>query len=254
MKNKLSMLILFLISQLALAQNIISKSGTITFTNANKMEYIDLEENGSVFTFIEKKSNQKFNYPKNTVFKIVNEKGEEIDLLKLNPIESKPIIRNEVAYSTKTYIEELEFKGINKILLKNKILSSEEITSKMNLNSFALEQYNKGKTLNSTGNVSLGIGIGLILFRFWEVYDQTQNNQTVNYDNNYESNQSSRAKIILISGLVLSATGIVLKVSGKNEVKKSIATYNASLATAYYKKPDYSIKINGNGLGLMVSF
>lgn len=122
----------------------------------------------------------------------------------------------------------------------------------MSLNSIALEQYNKGKTLNSTGNVVLGIGLGLILYRVWETYDSTQNNQISIKTAEYES--SSIPKIILISVLVLSTTGVVFKISGKSNVKKSVSIYNSTLATSSYFKPEYSIKVNGNGLGLAVSF
>jgi hypothetical protein len=254
MRKKITILALFLLSQFALAQNIISKSGTITFTNANKMEYIDLEENGNVFTFIEKKSNQKFNYPKNTIFKIVDENGVEIDLLKLNRVETKPVTIIESIDNSKNYVESLEFKGINNIFLNDKKLNPEEIRSKMSLNSIALEQYNKGKKLSSSGNVILGVGLGLILFRVWEVYEQTQNNQLFINENYSQSDESRRAKLIIISGLVLSATGIILKISGKSNIKKSVSTYNSTLATANYFKPEYSIKVNGNGLGLAVSF
>jgi hypothetical protein len=38
MKNNALILLFLILSQLTFAQNIISKSGTITFTNANKME------------------------------------------------------------------------------------------------------------------------------------------------------------------------------------------------------------------------
>jgi hypothetical protein len=77
---------------------------------------------------LKKKSSQKFNYPKNTIFKIVDENGVEIDLLKLNrmetnpvkSMETKPITSIESIDNSKNYVEQLEFKGINNIFLKDK--------------------------------------------------------------------------------------------------------------------------------------
>ena len=61
-------------------------------------------------------------------------------------------------------------------------------------------------------------------------------------------------KPMILTGIALLAVGLTLKLTGAGQVKKSVSTYNSTLATANYFKPEYSIKVNGNSLGLAVSF
>lgn len=239
-------------SQFALAQNIISKSSTITFTNAYKIEYIDLEENGNVFTFIDKKSNQEFNYPKNTVFKIVDEKFKEMNVANLSTFQNIP--KKEVKEDgSNKFVEPMIYDGPRNISMHGVLLDKKTIREKMKINTLALKQYNTGKILNSIGTVSLGIGTGFILYRVLVVSDLEDNKN--NISSGYPATEyKSDGKPMILTGVALLAVGLTLKLTGAGQVKKSVSTYNSTLATANYFKPEYSIKVNGNGLGLAVSF
>lgn len=118
----------------------------------------------------------------------------------------------------------------------------------LNDNSFITNaDYIKGKKLNQLGNGFL-IGGGACFLVGGILNLSASSEKVVNSSN--QTAESTGSPIPLIIGLAGMGTGLVMKISGKSQMKK------IKNATASANKPatEYYIVTNGNGMGIKLNF
>jgi len=118
-------------------------------------------------------------------------------------------------------------------------LSKKEVRSIMINNSDALELYNSGKMLCSTGEIFSYAGLGIILIA-----------AVVESKEIYTDN--SAAIVGIIGGVACLATSMTVTFTGRSKIKKSVALYNSSLQNQQTYK--IGIGLNQNGIAFTMNF
>lgn len=246
-------LVLVFNSFLLFAQNHLPvQKGYVTIVTGQKMEFINLKFQGDQVLFTNVTTRSEFTYFLNSI-KRIEDLDKNIIYQKEEIIKSDGVAENKS--SDRTLIKEssggiiekdyLEFRNCSKILLNGVKLTPVEVKEALKSNSYALNNYNSGRTLNTIGTLCISFGAGLI------VGGGYSNITTANDENS--TKKGSPAPII--AGLIIGAISIPLKISGREKVRKAIADYNRT-PVAEKSKPNYEFyaKVDGNGFGLVLKW
>jgi hypothetical protein len=129
----------------------------------------------------------------------------------------------------------------------------------------ALRRYNRGQSLNRTGNILLigglciAAGGGVIAatkpfewryeYSEYSYYNRTWEGVTFY---NYERHNELLGYCMIWAGVAATITGITLKMTGSIPVKKSVRFYNGSLNTI--SSAEFKFDFTGNGVRLALTF
>jgi hypothetical protein len=203
-----------------------------------------------IFTNVATKT--EFTYFLNTV-KLI-EDGDKNIIYGKNKSETetkKDTLSTLVTVIPKKEVLKLEFVNSNTILLNQQKQSPKAIREIIKTNSFSLKQYNSGKTLQGLGNVSLGVGIGLIIGGGMSNLNRA-NNST---NSEYSTGESNGSPAIIIAGIVVGSIAIPLKISAKKKIRESIELYNQNpIAMSEPNNLNLVLVANNNGVGLCFKF
>ncbi len=141
----------------------------------------------------------------------------------------------------------LKINSASNVELNGVRLTSDQVRDVLKNNSWALENYNTGKTLNTVGSVSLGLGIGFFLGN--GIYNLSHSNSS---EISYGDDSDSGTSAFFVIGGVFIAAGTILKIVGNNQAKKSMEDYNEMESKA--AKKEISLTVGSNGLGLALKF
>ena len=253
MKKKIIVLIVIIINctiLFAQEKKPIAK-GFITITTGQKIEFTNLRYEGDMVIFTNVTTKTEFTYFLNTVKLIEDGEKNIIYGKKKSETETKKDSLSVATVIPKKEAQKLEFVNSNTILLNQQKQSPKEIREIIKTNSFSLKQYNSGKTLQGLGNVSLGVGIGLIIGGGISNLNKA-NNST---NSVYSSGESKGSPAIIIAGIVVGSIAIPLKISAKKKIRESIELYNKN-PIAMSKTNDLNLVLvaNNNGVGLSFKF
>jgi hypothetical protein len=131
----------------------------------------------------------------------------------------------------------------------------------------ALRRYNRGQSLNRTGNIlligGLCIAVGGGVIALTTPFDMQYEYADLRYEytewnsNTYKIHYSNKRETelgywIIGAGAVMSITGITLKMTGSIPVKKSVRFYNGSLNSI--SRAEFKFDFTGNGVRLALTF
>lgn len=225
--------------------------GFITITTGQKIEFVNLRYEGNMVIFTNVATKTEFTYFLNTV-KLI-EDGEKNIIYGKNKAETetKKDSLSVAAAIQKKEMQKLEFVNSNTILLNQQKQSPKAIREIIKTNSFSLKQYNSGKTLQGLGNVSLGVGIGLIIGG--SISNLNKANNSTNSE--YSTGESNGSPAIIIAGIVVGSIAIPLKISAKKKIREGIELYNQNpIAMSKTKDLNLILVANNNGVGLSFKF
>lgn len=252
-KRLLYTVILFFASFVLFAQNHLPvQKGYITIVTGQKIEFINLKFQNDQVVFTNVATRSEFTYFLNSV-KRIEDLDKKVIYQKEDVIKNNGLVENkeasQILINGKTAIkaekDRLEFRNCSKILLNGVKLTPTQVKEALRGNSYALKEYNSGRTLNTIGTLCISFGAGLIVGGGYS-------NMTMANDEN-STKKGSAAPII--AGLIVGVISIPLKISGKEKVRRVIADYNRT-PVAETSKPDYGFyaKIDGNGFGLALKW
>lgn len=229
--------------------------GFITLYTNQKMEFTNLryQDNKVIFMNVETKS--EFTYFINSV-KLIEDIDKTIlyineDLVKREELR-KVSVNSTANNSSKPERKKLVFVGSSKILLNQLKIEPDEVRAIMKTNSYVLDDYNSGKTLQTLGNISLGLGIGL--FVGGGLSNLSKANKASDNTNPYAApTESKGSPKPLIAGIVLAIIAIPLKICGSSKIKKSVEVYNDK-PTAFNQKQNIELNIIASQHGIGLSF
>lgn len=224
--------------------------GFITITTGQKIEFTNLRHEGNVVIFTNVDTKTKFTYFLNTV-KQIEDRAKNIIYAK-NKTETeikKDSLSNANTVNQKMEAQKLEFVNSNTILLNQQKQSPKAIREIIKTNFYSLKQYNSGKTLQGLGNVSLGVGIGLIIGGGLSNMNKADNST----NSAYSIGESNGSPAIIIAGIIVGGIAIPLKISAKKKIRESLELYNQN-PTAMLESKDLSLTLIANDKGLGLSF
>ena len=146
-----------------------------------------------------------------------------------------------------TQLEPLSIQGIKIYNSYGKKLSKDEVRNMMRNVPEALNLYNSGNSLRTTGNVFYGIEIGVIAM--WSINQLNG----VNGDKNSQILSSMYWYFGVALGLAIPAT--ICRNSGKSKIENSVGVYNSGISQKY--KSDMSLNFGitrSGGVGLTFNF
>lgn len=252
-KRLVYILVLFFNSFLFFAQNRLPvQKGHIIIVTGQKMEFINLKFQGDQVVFTNVATRSEFTYFLNSV-KRIEDIDKKVIYQKEEAIKSDEVSENKssglslIKESPATLIKKdyLEFRNCSKILLNGVKLTPTQVKEALSGNSYALKEYNSGRTLNTIGTLCISFGAGLIVGGGYS-------NITMAND---ENNARKGSPAPIIAGIIVGVISIPLKISGKEKVRRAIADYNRT-PVAETSKPNYGFyaKIDGNGFGLALKW
>jgi hypothetical protein len=231
--------------------------GYITVTTGQKMQFTNLriQDNQVVFMNVETKT--EFTYFVATIKQLEDEKNNiiytKVVVAKNEQSGNKTLVTvKDTSQIKKVLLSKLEFVNSSKILLNGKRLTMESVRDIMKTNIYALENFNSGKTLQTIGNISIGAGVGLIVYG--GLSNSSKSNSTS--DNPYSSQaKSNGSPALIIAGIVVGLIGIPLKVVGSNKVQEGISDYNQKpVANAKNNTLQMKLIASTNGIGFLFGF
>jgi hypothetical protein len=231
--------------------------GFITVTTGQKMAFSNLRVLENQVVFMNDETKTEFTYFVVNIKQIEDEKNnilytKVIATKKEQSISQTEVIEKDTPQIKKVVLSKLEFVNSSKILLDGKKLDMESVRAIMKTNNYALENFNSGKTYQTIGNISIGAGVGLI------VYGGLSNMKKSNTssDNPYSSEAKSNGSPgLIIAGIVVGLIGIPLKVVGSNKVQESISDYNQKpVASAKNKTLQMKLIASASGIGFTFGF
>lgn len=252
-KRLIYIFFLFFNSFILFAQNNLPvQKGYVTIVTGQKMEFINLKFQGDQVVFTNVATRSEFTYFLNSV-KRIEDIDKKVIYQKEEVIKSDGVSENKssglslIKESPATLIKKdyLEFRNCSKILLNGVKLTPTQVKEALRGNSYALKEYNSGRTLNTIGTLCISFGAGLIVGGGYS-------NMTMAND---ENNARKGSPAPIIAGLIVGVISIPLKISGKEKVRRAIADYNRTPVAEKFK-PNYEFyaKVDGNGLGLTLKW
>lgn len=249
--KKLLPLLFLLISLTAFSQSMKPiEKGFITITTGQKMEFTNLrfQDNQVVFKNVATKS--EFTYFLNSIKIIVD--GDNSVIFE-NKALSKDVLSQEQVIDNKANIKnytKLEFINAYKVSSEKKELEPNQVRDILKTNSYALEQYNSGRTLATIGDFSIGFGVGFII-----AGGLINTNKANSNNSQYQSGESKGSPALIIAGLVIGVVAIPLKIAGRSKVKESIKNYNIKPTTsAVFSKSNINLIASINSMGFNINF
>ncbi|UPT69795.1 MAG: hypothetical protein M0D53_11635 [Flavobacterium sp. JAD_PAG50586_2] len=222
----------------------IVKNGYITFISNAIIEFENLTLENESVTFINKISKLEMNVSVASVKKIMDISGEiiyETGNLRpgsiVQPQDPKPVIVEKSAD------EKLKYQSASKIYMNGQKLSNDKLESLLKVNPNAYNQYKKGKSGSTLGNVLIGGGIGLFIGG--------------GISNLMASDTSSGGSpALLIVGLATAVVGIPVKLGGVKNIKQAVNSYNSlpKKQVSFVAKSDLNLVASANGIGLQWKF
>jgi hypothetical protein len=221
------------------------KSGYITFNSNSNLYFKNLVIANDSVSF-QNDADKEMSFSLKSIKKIVDNTGAIVYQPTPTKVETKAVLNDKnsdtIIKKGVVIAEELRYKSVSKIYLKDERLSTDKIEALLSKNGYALSQYKKGKSNALLGDILVGGGLGLF------VGGGLANLSTAN-------SGGSGSSTILIVGLATAAVGIPVKISAAKNIRESIDTYNSSLnRTTFIEKTDISIIANAKGLGLSITF
>lgn len=137
----------------------------------------------------------------------------------------------------------LKYVSVNNIQQEDIPLSNEQIREVLKSQKYALEDFNKGIRNRKLGNIFLGGGIGLFV-----------GNGVANIMNANNNKTSKNPTLLFYVGGAVAITGIIIKISGKDQIKESIWHYNQRNGFTAKTDFEFNIAVNSDGVGLQVNF
>lgn len=225
--------------------------GFITITTGQKIEFVNLRYEGNMVIFTNVVTKTEFTYFINTVKQIEDDEKNIIYGKNKAETETKKDTLSGTTVNSKKEVQKLEFVNSNTILLNQQKQSPKAIREIIKTNSFSLKQYNSGKTLQGLGNVSLGVGIGLIIGGGMSNLNRANNSN----NSEYSTGESNGSPAIIIAGIVVGSIAIPLKISAKKKIRESIELYNQNpIAISKPNNLNLVLVANNNGVGLSFKF
>lgn len=222
-------MLLFTVFLLGILNNVFSQD-IILLKNGEEIKAIVNEIDIHVIKYkkFENPNGPVYNLKKTDVVMITYENGLKDEFSK-QVITEKTNVLNENPLIAK--------KGIVK--QNGKSLTKKEVQSFMITNSDALELYNSGKNLCTSGEIIAGAGLGIILIA-----------AVVENKGNFKDN--SAAMVGVIGGAACLATSMTVTFTGRSKIKKSVALYNSGIQNQQSYKID--VGINQNGIAFTMNF
>ncbi|WP_413532539.1 hypothetical protein [Empedobacter brevis] len=206
-------------------------SGEMILKNNQKIKFSSLEEEGDKIYFFNLNSQQREHVYKSSILSIEGIQLIEPDLQTKQNVEKQSVVA-------------LEYINSRNILQHNKKLSKGDLINILSPNNSALNQYKSGVSQKNIGTVLIIAGAGLFV-----------GNGIANISTSNSGNERKSPTFLFIIGGGLAASGIVLKITGANSIKKSVETYNKqSLAYNDKSNLDFKFLVSNNGAGLRLNF
>lgn len=252
-KRLIYTVILFFASFILFSQNRLPvQKGYITIVTGQEIEFINLKFQNDQVVFTNVTTRSEFTYFLNSV-KRIEDFDKKVIYQKEVVIKNDGLVENkeasQILINEKTAIkaekDRLEFMNCSRILLNGVKLTPTQVKEALKSNSYALKNYNSGRTLSTIGTLCISVGAGLIIGGGYS-------NITIANDEN-TTKKGSPAPII--AGLIVGVISIPLKISGREKVRRAIADYNRT-PVAEASRPGYRFyaKIDGNGVGFALKW
>jgi hypothetical protein len=143
--------------------------------------------------------------------------------------------------ATMAKAQSIQFKNLSHFYQANKTLSLMEVKEVMQVNPQALALINKAATGNTTGNIALAGGLGLIGYG---IYKHTT----------YIYVPTGYINPAIKIGAGLGLVGLLIKGSAQKKAKEAVSVFNQSLKSQSSLSPNLQLGFTDSGLGLSLHF
>ncbi|HEY0091096.1 MAG TPA: hypothetical protein VGB43_01300 [Flavobacterium sp.] len=227
------------------------KHGFITLTTSQKIEFNNLRFVDDKVVFQNVATKSEFTYFLNTVKIIEDESKNIVYVNNASPKLAGENSQTQAETIVKTPVDEskkLKFVNTEKITMNGKKLRGKEIKSILEVDPQNFELYKSGSTNATIGNMSLGIGLGLII---WGGMTNLRSANTTSNNSFVEEKKGSPVPIII--GLGLGVVSMPFKIAGRRNMRESISRHNRN-NVVYESKIRPGIIADNDGVGLSISW